>query len=188
VSATGFLAIVAVIYLIGALYVSPVAVTRFVHEDRLAAAFEGRRVVAGALREDSAVAWAIALLLQVVLFPIALVARAPLVGFFVQFVVAVGLRYCDARGVGEGLDLDPVAPATDETNRGQDTPGDTHGSPSLDGGEDTTDGPDPAADRTAADPDVDGAAETDPESEGSADAPTGTDDGSTSGDDEGERT
>ncbi|PSQ36024.1 hypothetical protein BRD11_01910 [Halobacteriales archaeon SW_12_69_24] len=188
VSATGFVAIVAVMSLIGALYATPVAVTRFAREDRVAAAFEGRRVVAGALTEDYAVAWAIALLVQVVLFPIALALRAALVGFFLQFVVAVGVRYCYARGVGHGLDLDPVAPATEERTRGQDTSGDTRGSPNSDAGEDTADGPDPTTVGTAAEMDDGGAAETNLESEGSGDAPTGTDDASTMDDFEGERT
>jgi hypothetical protein len=188
VSATGFVAIVAVMSLIGALYATPVAVTRFAREDRVAAAFEGRRVVAGALTEDYAVAWAIALLVQVVLFPIALALRAVLVGFFLQFVVAVGVRYCYARGVGHGLDLDPVAPATEERTRGQDTSGDTRGSPNSDAGEDTADGPDPTTVGTAAEMDDGGAAETDHESAGSGDAPTGTDDASTTDDHEGERT
>jgi len=117
-SATGFLALLAAMYLLGALYATPVAVARFAYEDRLGAAFELRRVVDGALTEDYAVAWAAALLLQVVLFPIAYVFRAAIVGFFFHFVVAVAVRYCYARGVGEGSDLEPLARTTDESTPG----------------------------------------------------------------------
>ncbi|PSP48051.1 hypothetical protein BRC75_08040 [Halobacteriales archaeon QH_7_69_31] len=114
-SATGFLALLAAMYLLGALYATPVAVARFAYEDHLGAAFELRRVVDGALTEDYAVAWAAALLLQVLLFPIAYVFRAAIVGFFFHFVVAVAVRYCYARGVGEGSDLEPLARTTDES-------------------------------------------------------------------------
>ena len=117
-SATGFLALLAAMYLLGALYATPVAVARFAYEDRLGAAFELRRIVDGALTEDYAVAWAAALLLQVLLFPIAYVLRAAIVGFFFHFVVAVAVRYCYARGVGEGSDLEPLALTTDESAPG----------------------------------------------------------------------
>ena len=117
-SATGFLALLAAMYLLGALYATPVAVARFAYEDRLGAAFELRRVVDGALTEDYAVARAAALLFQVILFPIAYVFRAAIVGFFFHFVVAVAVRYCYARGVGEGSDLEPLARTTDESTSG----------------------------------------------------------------------
>ena len=123
-SATGFLALLAAMYLLGALYATPVAVARFAYEDRLGAAFELRRVVDGALTEDYAVAWAAALLLQVLLFPIAYVLRAAIVGFFFHFVVAVAVRYCYARGVGEGSDLEPLARTTDEAAGGAEGPHD----------------------------------------------------------------
>ena len=124
-SATGFLALLAAMYLLGALYATPVAVARFAYEDRLGAAFDLRRVVDGALTEDYAVAWAAALLLQVFLFPIAYVFRAAIVGFFFHFVVAVAVRYCYARGVGEGSDLEPLALPTDESEPGAEGPTDT---------------------------------------------------------------
>ncbi|PSP44100.1 hypothetical protein BRC63_03015, partial [Halobacteriales archaeon QH_10_70_21] len=59
-----------------------------------------RRVVSGALSEDYAVAWAVALLLQALLFPFAYALRALLVGFFLHFIVSAGLRYCYGQGVG----------------------------------------------------------------------------------------
>lgn len=124
-SATGFLALVAAMYLIGALYATPVAVARFAYTDRLRAAFEVRRVVAGALTEDYAVAWAISLLLQVLLFPFAYAFRAVLVGFFLHFLVAVGVRYCYGQGVGDALDLEPVVPDPRESDRTEPTAGDS---------------------------------------------------------------
>lgn len=125
VSATGFLAIIAVMYLIGALYAAPVGVARYAYTGRVRAAFAVRRVVAGALSEDYAVAWAVALLLQVFLFPFAYALRALLVGFFLHFMISAGVRYCYGQGVGAALGLDPLVPdpAPDERT---DAPGDSH--------------------------------------------------------------
>lgn len=127
-SATGVLAMLAAMYLIGALYATPVAVARFAYEDRLRAAFDLRDVVDGALTEDYAVAWAISLLLQL-LFLVAYPLRAALVGFFLHFVLAVGVRYCYGQGVGAGLDLEPVVPEPTEGSRAADTPGDSRTPP-----------------------------------------------------------
>ncbi len=110
VSATGVAALAALMYLLGALYAIPVAVTRFAHADRLRAAFDLRRIVAGALTEDYAVAWGTSMLLQALLFPVAYALRLLLVGFALHFVVAVAVRYCYGRGVGAGLGLSPVVP------------------------------------------------------------------------------
>lgn len=137
-SATGVLAIIAAMYLIGAFYVTPVAVARFAHQERLGAAVEIRRVVAGALTEDYAVAWAITLLLQT-LFLLAYAFRAAVVGFFLHFVIAVGVRYCYGRGVGEALDLEPVVPAR-SAPADADAPGDSHTRPRPDPGEDPVGG------------------------------------------------
>jgi hypothetical protein len=216
-SATGFLALLAAMYLLGALYATPVAVARFAYEDRLGAAFELRRVVDGALTEDYAVAWAAALLLQVVLFPIAYVFRAAIVGFFFHFVVAVAVRYCYARGVGEGSDLEPIARTTDEAAQGAEGPHDAPASatsapeeePATDAGP-TARGPgsDPAdtdRDRPTSTDDVTTIGDTASTSDDHAptsdtkltggdetkltdDAAPNTDDEATSGDDEGERT
>lgn len=109
-SVTGFLAIVAAMYLIGALYALPVAVARFAYHDRVRSAFAVRQVASTALTEDYAVAWAVSLLLQVLLFPFAYAFRAVLVGFFLHFVVAAGARYCYGQGVGDALGLEPVVP------------------------------------------------------------------------------
>jgi hypothetical protein len=151
VSATGFLAIVAAMYLIGALYATPVAVTRFAYEDRVGAAFEVRRVVDGALTEDYAVAWAVAVVLQVVLFPVAYVLRAALVGFFLHFVVAVAMRYCYARGVGEGLDLAPVVRDPDRPDRDAGSAGDGHPTNATPPDEGPTDEATPSAHTAASD-------------------------------------
>jgi hypothetical protein len=124
-SFTGFLALVAAMYLLGALYATPVAVARFAHADRVRAAFDVRRVVAGALTEDYAVAWAVSLLLQGLVFPFAYAFRVVLVGFFLHFVVAVGVRYCYGQGVGAALGLDPVVPDPGGSDRAEPTPGDS---------------------------------------------------------------
>ena len=216
-SATGFLALLAAMYLLGALYATPIAVTRFAYEDRLGAAFELRRVVDGALTEDYAVGWAAALLLRVLLFPIAYVFRAAIVGFFFHFVVAVAVRYCYARGVGEGSDLEPIARTTDEAAPGAEGPHDAPASatsapeegPATDAGP-TARGPgsDPAdtdRDRPTSTDDVTTLGDTASTSDDHAptsdtkltggdetkltdDAAPNTDDEATSGDDEGERT
>ena len=110
VSVTGFLALVAAMSLIGALFAVPVGVARYAHTGRVRAAFEVRRVVGGALSEDYAVAWAISLLLQVLLFPFAYALRAVLVGFVLHFIVAAGVRYCYGQGIGDALGLDPLVP------------------------------------------------------------------------------
>lgn len=134
-SATGVLALIAAMYLIGALYATPVAVARFAYEDRLRAAFDLRSVVDGALSEDYAVAWAISLLLQV-LFLVAYLLRFALVGFFLHFVVAVGVRYTYGQGVGNAMALDPVVPDRSRTDRATGTPGDSHTPRPPDPGED----------------------------------------------------
>ena len=125
VSATGFLAIIAFMYLIGALYAVPVGVARYAYTGRVRAAFAVRRVVSGALSEDYAVAWAVALLLQALLFPFAYALRALLVGFFLHFIVSAGLRYCYGQGVGAARGLEPLVPDPAPDGR-TDVPGDSH--------------------------------------------------------------
>lgn len=115
-SVVGVVAVVAVMYLIGAFYVLPVAVARFAHADRPGAAFEVRTVVSGAMTEDYAIAWSISFVLQALLIPIAYLLRLFLVGFFLQFLVAVGVRYCYGQGVGDALDLDPVPAAHERSD------------------------------------------------------------------------
>lgn len=125
VSVTGFLAILAFMYLIGALYAVPVGVARYAYTGRVRAAFAVRHVLAGALSEDYAVAWAVALLLQVLVFPFAYGLRALLVGFFLHFIVSAGVRYCYGQGVGAALALDPLVPDPAPDGR-TDVPGDSH--------------------------------------------------------------
>ncbi len=169
-SATGFLALIAAMYLIGALYATPVAVARFAYEDRVGAAFEVRRVVDGALTEDYAVAWAVSLLLQVLLLPFAYIFRAALVGFFLHFVVAVGVRYCYGQGVGDGMGLDPVVPDPPAATPAAATPGDSRTPTAPDPGDDPMDDSASRSDSVA------------------ADAGGTSDDSRRTGDDEGERT
>ena len=127
----GMVALFAVMYLLGALYALPVAVARYAHTGRVRAAFGLRTVVSGALTEDYAVARALSLLLQVLLFPFAYAFRAVLVGFFLHFVVAAGVRYCYGQGVGDALGLGSVTP--EWTGTDPDTPpaGDALASPSA---------------------------------------------------------
>ncbi|MDR9429279.1 MAG: DUF4013 domain-containing protein [Natronomonas sp.] len=113
VSIAGVLAIVAFMFLIGAFYVLPVAVARFAHTDDFRAAFEFRTVVAGATTEDYAIAWGVSVVLQALLLPIAFLFRILLVGFFLQFLVSSGVRYCYGQGAGAALGLEPV-PASHE--------------------------------------------------------------------------
>lgn len=107
-SITGILAVLALMYTIGALYALPVAVARFAHSGKPGAAFELRTVISGAVTEDYAIAWGVSLLLQVTLLPIAYLLRIFVIGFFFHFVVAMGVRYCYGQGVGLALDLEPV--------------------------------------------------------------------------------
>lgn len=106
----GVVALFAILYLIGALYAIPVAVTLFAHAGRLRAAFDVRTVVAGATSEDYVVAWLVSMVLQVLLLPVAYLLGAIIVGFYLQFVVQVGVRYCYARGVGAALGLAATVP------------------------------------------------------------------------------
>jgi hypothetical protein len=105
----GLLAVVALMSVLGALYVLPVAVARFAYSGEWRNAIELRTVVDGALTEDYAIAWGVSFLLQVLLLPVAYLLRAVLLGFFLHFIVAVGVRYCYGQGVGAALGLDPVA-------------------------------------------------------------------------------
>jgi len=104
----GFVAVIALMSLFGGLYVLPVAVARFAHSGEWRAALELRTVVDGALTEDYAIAWGVSLVLQALLLPVAYLLRVLLFGFFLHFIVAVGVRYCYGRGVGTALDLSPV--------------------------------------------------------------------------------
>lgn len=111
----GLFAIVALMVLLGALYVLPVAVARYAHSGRRRDALELRTVVDGAMTEDYAVAWGLSFVLQALLLPVSYLLRVLLVGFFLQFIVSVGVRYCYGQGVGAALGLAPVEPARTET-------------------------------------------------------------------------
>lgn len=169
-SVTSVLVLFAAMYLIGVFYGVPVAVARFAYADRLGAAFELRTVVGAAFTEDYAVAWAVSLVLQVLLFPVAYAFRVALVGFFLHFVVAAGARYCYGQGVGAALDLEPVVPERTDADRTPATPGDARTPRQSDPGDDPV-----GADRgrteptgTAADDPVAGAESGQGESEGTA--------------------
>lgn len=114
----GVVALFAVFALIAATYVVPVAVARYAYTGRLRAAFDLRTVASGAATEDYVVAWGVSLLLQVLVLPVAYLLRVLLIGFYLQFLVAVGVRYCYGQGVGAALGLEPVgasAPGTDRS-------------------------------------------------------------------------
>lgn len=109
----GLFAIVALMALLGSLYVLPVAVARFSHSGQWRDALEFRTVIGGAMTEDYAIAWGVSFLIQALLLPIAYVFQILLFGFFLQFIVGVGVRYCYGQGVGAALKLSPV-----ESSRG----------------------------------------------------------------------
>lgn len=104
----GVLALFALLYLIAAVYAIPVAVANFAYTGRLRSAFEIRLVVSGAASEDYVVAWGISLLLQALILPVAYALKVILVGFYLQFLVAVAVRYCYGQGVGAALGLEPL--------------------------------------------------------------------------------
>ena len=118
-SLAGVAAVVALMYVIGALYVLPVAVARFAHANRPSAAFEVRTVVSGAVTEDYATAWGISIALRLFVLPFAYLLRLLLVGFFLQFVVATGARYCYGQGVGAALGLEAVPAAHERSDPDQ---------------------------------------------------------------------
>jgi hypothetical protein len=110
-SAVGVVALLAVLYLVGAVFALPVAVATFAYTGRLRSAFDVRTVVDGAATEDYVVAWVVSVLLQALILPAAYLLKVLLVGFYVQFLVSVGVRYCYGKGVGAALDLEPLEPA-----------------------------------------------------------------------------
>jgi hypothetical protein len=107
-SVAGFGVLFFLLYLVVAAYVVPAAVTNVAYENRFGAAFEFRRITSGAFSEDYAVSWVVAGLLQLVAFPIALILLPLVVGFFVQFLVAVAARYLYGRGFAAALGLSPL--------------------------------------------------------------------------------
>lgn len=113
-ASAGVVALFALFAVFGGLYVLPVAVTRFAHTGRLRAALDVRTVVSGAATEDYVVAWAVSLLLQLLVLPVAYALKVVLLGFYLHFLVAVGVRYCYGQGVGVALGLDPVDSFLDE--------------------------------------------------------------------------
>ena len=104
----GLLAVVALMSALGALYVLPVAIARFAHSGEWRRALEVRTVLDGALTEDYATAWGVSMVLRVLAFPVVLLLSFLLVGVFLYFGVAVGVRYCYGQGVGAALGLAPV--------------------------------------------------------------------------------
>lgn len=104
----GMVALFAVAAVVAAVYAIPVAVAVFAHDGRLRAGFDVGTVASGALSEDYAVTWVVTVLLQVLFLPVAFALNAILVGFYLQFIVGVAVRYCYGQGVGAALDLPPV--------------------------------------------------------------------------------
>jgi len=110
----GVIALFALLYLIGAVYALPAAVANFAYTGRFRAAFDVGTVTSAVATEDYVVAWAVSFLLQVLVVPIAYALKAVLVGFYLQFLVSVGVRYCYGQGFGAALGLEPLASAADE--------------------------------------------------------------------------
>jgi len=102
---TGLTVLLLFLYLLGMAYVLPAAVTNFAYTGRVQAAFRPE-VLRGALTEDYAVGWLLSVVLQAVALPFVLVFQALLVGFFLQFLVGVAIRYVWGRSFGAALDLD----------------------------------------------------------------------------------
>lgn len=93
-------------------YLVPAALANLAYHGHLGAAFHLRRLVSGTLTEDYVVGWVGMLLLQAIAFPVVALLQVFVVGFFLQFVVAVAVRYVWARSAAAGLGLEPtVAPA-----------------------------------------------------------------------------
>ena len=115
-SLAGVVAVVALMSAIGALYVLPVAVARFAHTNRPRAAFDVRTVVSAAVTEDYATAWGISVALRLFVLPFAYLLRLLLVGFFFQFHVSTGARYCYGQGAGAALGLDSVPAAHERSD------------------------------------------------------------------------
>lgn len=116
----GVIAMFAVLSLIGALYALPVAVARYAYTGRVGAAFDLRSVAPGAATEDYVVTWVVSMLLQVLLLPVAYLLKPILAGFYVHFLVAVGVRYCYGQGVGAAMALDPLVAPTRESGASTD--------------------------------------------------------------------
>ncbi|WP_435193934.1 DUF4013 domain-containing protein [Natronomonas sp. EA1] len=108
--------VLALFSVLAAAYLLPAALANLAYHGRLGAAFHLRRLVSGTLTEDYVVGWVGALLLQTVAFPVAFALRVLVVGFFLQFIVAVAVRYVWAHAAADGLGLEPtVAPAPEPT-------------------------------------------------------------------------
>lgn len=133
---TGLTVLLFFLYLLGMAYVLPAAVTNFAYTGRVQAAFRPE-VLRGAFTEDYAVGWLLSVVLQAVALPFVLVFQALLVGFFLQFLVGVAVRYVWGRSFGAALGLDtdkqqetdasttgsePETNATGPTNRSRNPP------------------------------------------------------------------
>lgn len=105
---TGLTVLFLLLYLVGMAYVLPAAVTNFAYTGRLRAAFRPD-VLRGVLTEDYAVGWLLSVVLQAGALPFVLVFQALLVGFFLQFLVGVAVRYVWGRSFGAALGLEPAA-------------------------------------------------------------------------------
>lgn len=106
----GVVALFAVFALMAAAYVVPVAVANYAYEGGIRASFDLQTVVSGAATEDYVVAWSVSVLLQLLVLPVASLLTAILVGFYLQFLLGVGVRYCYGRGVGAALGVEPREP------------------------------------------------------------------------------
>lgn len=152
-NAAGLAVMLALFYFIVMSYVIPAAVTNFAHEGEFRAAFRLRTVLDGAFSEDYAVGWVLTTVIQLLVFPFALLLKFVLVGFFVSFFVGVAVRYILGRSFGAAMGFEPepsetatpsptgTAPAPDDARPRSGVPGRSETDASPGGTPDVTSDP-----------------------------------------------
>lgn len=103
-------ALLGIVAVIAALYLTPAALAYAAREESAAAALHARSVGGVAATEDYAVGWVLAVVLQWVFAPIALALTSLLVGFVLYFLTGVAARYVWGASVGtaRGFAAEPV--------------------------------------------------------------------------------
>jgi hypothetical protein len=126
-NAAGLALLLALFYFIVMSYVIPAAVTNFAHEGEFRAAFRLRTVLDGAFSEDYAVGWVLTTVIQLLVFPFALLLKFVLVGFFISFFVGVAVRYVLGRSFAAamGFEAESADTATPTTTGAESPPDDT---------------------------------------------------------------
>lgn len=131
---TGFSVLFLLLYTLAAAYLLPAAVVNMAYTGQLRDAFRLRTVVGGASTEDYAVGWVISLVVQLVALPVVVLLEFVLVGFLLQFLVGVAVRYIWGRSFGAALGLDPLPLGDDRAGPDADRPS-TGGAAGVPGGD-----------------------------------------------------